>query len=163
MRRLCIALSVVLLLLAGGGAALAHRGHATLSVVVVDPVSGEVTVTHRMAAHDAEPAMAVIAPEEQPSIDTEGAMEAFVAHIENHFTVNGETLRFEAREAEGDDLTLVFKGRVKTPVKVVVIQADLLPEVTASPPEFQVNVRIGKVTRTLLFRPGDQAQTVAFD
>ncbi len=163
MRRLCIALSVVLLALAGGGAALAHRGHATLSVVVVDPVSGEVTVTHRMAAHDAEPAMAVIAPDEQPSLDNEAAMQAFVAHIESHFTVNGETLRFEAREAEGDELTLVFKGRVKTPVRVVVIQADLLPEVTASPPEFQVNVRMGKVTRTLLFRPGDQAQTVAFD
>lgn len=163
MRRLCIALSVVLLALAGGGAALAHRGHATLSVVVVDPVSGEVTVTHRMAAHDAEPAMAVIAPDEQPSLDNEAAMQAFVAHIESHFTVNGETLRFEAREAEGDELTLVFKGRVKTPVRVVVIEAELLPEVTASPPEFQVNVRMGKVTRTLLFRPGDQAQTVAFD
>lgn len=163
MRRLCIALSAALLALVGGGAALAHRGHATLSVVVVDPVSGEVTVTHRMAAHDAEPAMAVIAPEEQPSLDNEAAMEAFVAHIASHFTVNGETLRFEAREAEGDELSLVFKGRVKTPVRAVVIEADLLPEVTANPPEFQVNVRLGKVTRTLLFRPGDQAQTVSFD
>lgn len=163
MRRLCIALSAVLLALVGGGAALAHRGHATLSVVVVDPVSGEVTVTHRMAAHDAEPAMAVIAPEEQPSLDNEAAMQAFVAHIESHFTVNGDTLRFEAREAEGDELTLVFKGRVKTPVRAVVIEADLLPEVTASPPEFQVNVRLGKVTRTLLFRPGDQAQTAVFE
>lgn len=163
MRRLCIALSAVLLALVGGGAALAHRGHATLSVVVVDPVSGEVTVTHRMAAHDAEPAMAVIAPEEQPSLDNEAAMQAFVAHIESHFTVNGDTLRFEAREAEGDELTLVFKGRVKTPVRAVVIEADLLPEVTASPPEFQVNVRLGKVTRTLLFRPGDRAQTAVFE
>jgi hypothetical protein len=45
----------------------------------------------------------------------------------------------------------------------VAIEADLLPDVPASPPEFQVNVRMGKVTRTLLFRPGDQAQTVVFD
>lgn len=163
MRRLCIALSVMLLALACGGAALAHRGQATLSVVVVDPVSGEVTVTHRMAAHDAEPALAVIAPDEQPSLDNHTAMEAFVAHIESHFTVNGETLRFQAREAEGDDLTLVFKGLVKTPVTAVAIEADLLPDVSVSPPEFQVNVRIGKVTRTLLFRPGDPAQTVVFD
>lgn len=163
MRRLWIALGVVLLVLTGGGAALAHRGHATLSVVVIDAASGEVTVTHRMAAHDAEPALAIIAPDEQPSLDNDIAMEAFVAHIENHFSVDGETLRFETREAEGDELTLVFKGRVKTPVKAVVIEADLLPQIGSSIPEFQVNVRVGKVTRTLLFRPGVGAQTAMFD
>ncbi|MDB5469094.1 MAG: hypothetical protein JWR84_654 [Caulobacter sp.] len=163
MRRLWIGLAVALLALGGGGAALAHRGHATLSVVVIDAATGEVTVTHRMAAHDAEPALAVIAPDEQPSLDDDIAMEAFVAYIENHFTVDGETLRFETREAEGDELTLVFKGRVKTPVKAVVIEADLLPEVDASTPEFQVNVHVAGVTRTLLFRPGAQAQTAMFD
>lgn len=163
MRRLWIALSVMLLALSGSNAALAHRGHATLSVVVIDEATGEVTVTHRMAAHDAEPALAIIAPDEQPSLDNDIAMEAFVAHIENHFTVNGETLRFETREAEGDELALVFQGRVKTPVKSVVVEADLLPQVDTDLPEFQVNVRVGKVTRTLLFRPGVGAQTAMFD
>ena len=163
MRRLWIALTVLLLILTSGGAALAHRGHATLSVVVIDPATGEVTVTHRMAAHDAEPALAVIAPDEQPSLDDDIAMEAFVAHLETHFTVNGETLRFETREAEGDELALVFKGKVNTPVRAVVVEADLLPQVDDSVPEFQVNVRVGKVTRTLLFRPGMGAQTAMFD
>ena len=163
MRRLWIALAALLLVLSGGGAALAHRGHATLSVVVIDAASGEVTVTHRMAAHDAEPALAVLAPDEQPSLDNDAAMDAFVDHLQSHFTVDGQTLRYVTREAEGDDLTLVFKGRVKTPVKTVVIEADLLPQLDADIPEFQVNVRLGKVTRTLLFRPGVGAQTAVLD
>ncbi|MCE3290708.1 MAG: hypothetical protein K0R83_2720 [Caulobacter sp.] len=162
MRRLLAPLIAVLLAFSGG-AALAHRGHATLSVVVIDPATGEMTVTHQMAAHDAEPALAIIAPDEQPSLDDDIAIEAFVAHIENHFKVNDETLFFETRSAEGDELTLVYRGRVKTPVRAVVIEADLLPQVDASTPEFQVNVRVGKVTRTLLFHPGDGAKTAMFD
>lgn len=162
MRRLLLALTAVLLTF-GGGEALAHRGHATLSVVVIDPATGEMTVTHHMAAHDAEPALAVIAPDEQPSLDDDIAMEAFVAHIESRFRVNDETLMFETRSAEGDELTLVYRGKVKTPVRAVVVEADLLPQVDASEPEFQVNVRVGKVTRTLLFRPGVGAQTAMFD
>ncbi|WGM38540.1 DUF6702 family protein [Caulobacter sp. NIBR1757] len=163
MRRLWITLAALLLALSGGGAALAHRGHATLSVVVIDAATGEVTVTHRMAAHDAEPALAVLAPDEQPSLDNDAAMDAFVAHLRSHFTVDGQTLRYERRDAEGDDLTLVYKGRMKTPVTSVVIEADLLPQVDADIPEFQVNVRLGKVTRTLLFRPGVGAQTAVFE
>lgn len=162
MRRLWIALSVLLLALAGGPA-LAHRGHATLSVVVIDPATGEVTVTHHLSGHDAEPTLTVIAPDEQPSLDDEIAMEAFVAWLESHFKVNDETLMFETREAQGDELTFVFKGKVKTPVRAVVIETELLPQVDDTIPEFQVNIRVGKVTRTLLFRPGTGAQTAMFD
>ncbi|HYE46059.1 MAG TPA: DUF6702 family protein [Caulobacter sp.] len=162
MRRWVVGLVVAALCLAGG-AALAHRGHATLSVVVIDPVSGEMTVTHRMAAHDAEPALAVIAPDEQPSLDNDMAMEFLVAHVTDRFRVNDETLEFVTRSAEGDDLTLVFRGRVKTPVKAVVVEADLLPPVDGGEPEFQVNVRVGKVTRTLLFTPGSGPKTAMFD
>jgi hypothetical protein len=142
---------------------LAHRGHSTLSVVVIDPATGEMTATHRMAAHDAEPALAEIAPDEQASLDNDVAMEAFVAHVESHFTVDGGTLTFVSRSAEGDDLTLVYRGRVKTPVKAVTVEADLLPRVEDEEPEFQVNVRVGKVTRTLLFTPGTGPQTAVFD
>lgn len=163
MRRLWIALSALLLALAGAGGAMAHRGHSTLSVVVIDQTSGDVTVTHRMAAHDAEPALTLIAPDAQPSLDDESAMRALIAHIESHFTVDGQTLRYDHRDARGDDLTLVFKGRIKAPVRAVTIDADLLPQIDEDPPEFQVNIRVGKVTRTLLFRPGVGAQTAVFD
>ena len=162
MRRLLLGLAAAALCLAGG-AALAHRGHATLSVVVIDPATGDMTVTHRMAAHDAEPALAMIAPEEQASLDNDVAMEAFVDHLATHFTVDGQTLTFVSRSAEGDDLTVVYRGRVKTPVKAVVVEADLLPPVDGGEPEFQVNVRVGKVTRTLLFVPGTGPQTAVFD
>ena len=163
MRRLLAPLIAVLVAFGGGGAALAHRGHATLSVLVIDPATGEMTVTHHMAAHDAEPALAIIAPDEQPSLDDDIAIEAFVAHIENHFRVNDETLMFETRSNKGADHRFVFKGKVRTPVRAVVIEADLLPQVDGKTPDFQVEIRLGKVTRTLLFHPGDSAKTAMFD
>ena len=39
----------------------AHRGHGSLSVVEVDAVTGKVTVSHRLEAHDTEPALALVA------------------------------------------------------------------------------------------------------
>ena len=43
--------------------ALAHRGHGGLTVIEIDPGSGAVSVSHRFAAHDVEPALPSIAPE----------------------------------------------------------------------------------------------------
>ena len=163
MRRFLLPLIVVLLTLSGGAGALAHRGHPIQSVVEIDPATGAVTVTHRLSAHDADPALAIIAPDEQPSLDDDIAMEAFVAHLENHFRVNDETLMFETRSAKGADHRFVFKGKVRTPVRAVVIEADLLPQVDGRTPDFQVEVRVGKVSRTLLFHPGDGAKTAMFD
>ena len=48
-------LAALLLMLATP--ALAHRGHASLAVVEIDARSGAVVVTHRLIAHDVEPAL----------------------------------------------------------------------------------------------------------
>lgn len=163
MRRLLLPLIAILLTLGGGASALAHRGHPVQSVVEIDPATGEVTVTHRLSAHDAEPALSVIAPDEQPSLDDDIAIEAFVAHLENHFQVNDQILMFETRSNKGDDHRFIFRGKVKAPFRAVVIEADLLPQVDGKTPDFQVEVHVGKTIRTLLFRPGDGAKTAMFD
>ena len=76
------ALLVAALVGALASPALAHRGHAGLTVVEIDPASGAVSVVHRFAAHDVEPALVSIAPEAQPSLDDPRA----VADLEKRFS-----------------------------------------------------------------------------
>jgi hypothetical protein len=61
--------------------AAAHRGHAALSVVDINAKTGAVTVRHRVAAHDAEPTLAVIAPDANASLDDPEAIEALKAYM----------------------------------------------------------------------------------
>ena len=147
--------------------AAAHRGHSSLSVVEIDAASGAVTVTHRMAAHDAEPALRDIAPGAQPNLDDPAAMRAMVAHAANAFSIStaaGEPLPLHhvATELSGDDVRLIFAGQLPDPTEsAFVIDSELL-EVSHADQENQVNIRRNGVTHTLLFRSGTAAQEVSF-
>jgi hypothetical protein len=147
--------------------ALAHRGHSTLSVVEIDAATGALTVTHRMAAHDVEPALVDIAPGEQPSLDDPEAMVALIGYLGRRFTLRDASgtvvpLSFADTDLVGDDLRLVFRGQLSPPAREVLVASDLLEE-TWPDQENQVNVRRARVTRTVLFRPGTPAQKVQFD
>lgn len=137
----------------------AHRGHASLSVVALDGKGG-VVVTHRFAAHDVEPALVKIAPDAQPSLDDPAAVEALVAYVARRFAVQGAALTLRSKALTGDDVTLVFGGRLAR-ARQVTVRADLFGE-THPGHSAQVNVRHGGVTRTVWFKPGDAAQTVSF-
>jgi hypothetical protein len=145
--------------------ALAHRGHSSLSVVEIDPATRIVTVTHRMAAHDVEPALRVIAPRVQPNLDDPEAMAALVAHASRAFLLGDGTRRIalthRATQLAGDDVRLTFVGRMPGPTTEVVVDSNILEDAWAAQ-ENQVNVRRGKITRTVLFRPGSAAQRVSF-
>lgn len=161
-----IGLVAALLLLAAAPAA-AHRGHASLSVVEIDAASGAVTVTHRLAAHDVEPALSRIAPDAQASVDDPDALAAFVAYAGRAFRLVGEDgtpapLEHVRTELAGDSITVVYRTRLAAPAKTVTVDSNLLEE-TWPDQENQVNVRRSKVTRTVVFRPGDAAQEVTFD
>jgi hypothetical protein len=138
---------------------MAHRGHASLSVVWIDERGG-VTVTHRFAAHDVEPALVAIAPDAQPSLDDPDALAAFVRYVGARFRVEGARLALASKELRGDDVTLVFTGRMTRAPKVSV-RADFFGE-THPGHSTQVNIRQGGVTRTLWFRPGEGAKAVSF-
>lgn len=150
------------LLLAAGPAA-AHRGHAVLSVVEVDAATRVATITHRMSAHDVEPALTAIAPDAQPSLDDPEAVAALQAYVARRFAIGDETgparpelVRFEAA---GDEVTMTYRAGLSARAETVVIDSDLFEAVHADT-ENQVNVRVGGVTRTLLFLPGEGAQTL---
>ena len=149
------------------GAALAHRGHASLSVVVIDAATGALTVTHRMAAHDVEPALSVIAPDAQQSLDDPAAVAALEAYVGRAFQVwdaDGKrvTLEHKATKLAGDSVELVYVTRLAAPARTVSVDSNLFEEAHEDQ-ENQVNVRRGKVTRTAVFRLGDAAQRISFD
>jgi len=144
--------------------ALAHRGHAGLTVVEI-AADGGVSVVHRFAAHDVEPALVSIAPGAQPTLDDPAAVAALEAHVGSHFRldVGGQTLALRHVETRlaGDQVRLDFAGAANGPVETVTVDLDFFPGVHDDQ-EQQVNVRIGGVTRSVVFRPGSQAQTVSF-
>lgn len=157
MRRL-IALAAVTLLAAGPVAA--HRGHATLSVVEIDAKSGAVSVVHRMSAHDVEPVLANIAPDAQPSLDDPDAVKALVTYVGRSFRIAGVPLAYSGQTLAGDTVVLRYTGRLQGKPKMLAISGGMFGE-THADHATQVNVRRAGITRSLQFRPGDAAQTLA--
>jgi len=146
--------------------ALAHRGHAGLTVIEIDPASGAVSVTHRFAAHDVEPALVSIAPEAQPSLDDPRAVADLEAHLGQRFRLDIDGVAVPVAHAgtdlAGDNIRVEFAGETTDrSIAAVTIDLDFFPGVHDDQ-EQQVNVRINGVTRTVVFRPGSTAQTVTF-
>lgn len=163
MRRLLIALAAAVL----AGPAAAHRGHEALSVVEIDAATGALTVTHKAAAHDVEPALSVIAPDAQQSLDDPAAVKALEAHGARAFRLwdaDGKpvVLTHRSTELAGDSVILVYHGQLAPPAATVSVDSNLFEDAHADQ-ENQVNVRRAKVTKSALFHPGADPQTIAFD
>lgn len=146
--------------------ALAHRGHGGLTVIEIDPGSGQVRVSHRFAAHDVEPALPSIAPEAQPSLDDPRAVADLEAHLGARFRVAVDGAPVTVSHADtvlaGDNVRVNFAGETADrEIAAVTVDLDFFPGVHDDQ-EQQVNVRINGVTRTVVFRPGSEAQTVTF-
>lgn len=146
--------------------AMAHRGHGGLTVVEIDAVSGAVSVTHRFAAHDVEPALVSIAPEAQPSLDDPRAVADLEAHLGLRFRLSLDgtavPVTHNATQLAGDNIRVDFGGRTDDrDITRVTVDLDFFPGVHDDQ-EQQVNVRLNGVTRTVVFRPGSQAQTLSF-
>ena len=146
--------------------AMAHRGHGGLTVVEIDAVSGAVSVTHRFAAHDVEPALVSIAPEAQPSLDDPRAVADLEAHLGQRFRLSLDgtavPVTHTVTQLAGDNIHVDFGGRTDDrEITHVTVDLDFFPGVHDDQ-EQQVNVRLNGVTRTVVFRPGSQAQTLSF-
>lgn len=161
------ALALALAGLALAGPASAHRGHASLSVVEIDAATGAVTITHRLAAHDVEPALAGIAPDAQPSVDDPDAVRALEAYAGRAFKLwdadgNPVALVHKRTDLDGDDIEMTYTARLPAGATALTVDSDLF-EAAHADQENQVNVRRSKVTKTVVFRPGDAPQRVGFD
>lgn len=139
----------------------AHRGHDALSVVTVD-ARGGITVSHRFEAHDLEPALAEIAPDAQPSLDDPQAIAALAAYLGRHFALASErgaiVLALGKIDVGASQVRIAFTGRAARPPARLTVTSRLLTDIYPRQVN-QVNVRFGKVVRTLTFT-GDDTQTV---
>jgi hypothetical protein len=145
---------------------MAHRGHAGLTVIEIDPASGAVSVVHRFSAHDVEPALVSIAPAAQPSLDDPRAVAELETHLRQRFRLDIDGAAIPVTHAgtdlAGDNIRVEYSGETSDrSIAAVTIDLDFFPGVHDDQ-EQQVNVRINGVTRTVLFRPGSEAQTVTF-
>lgn len=164
-RRAFLALSAVVALALAGPAA-AHKGHAGLTVVEIDPASGGITVVHRFYAHDIEPTFATIAPDAQPSLDDPAAVKALEDHLQARFRLDVDGARVALHHTDtvlaGDNVRVEYAGQAGlTAVHAVRLDLDFFPDVYEDM-EQQVNVRVAGVTRTVVFAPGSTAQTIIF-
>ena len=148
-----------LLLALGAAPACAHRGHASLAVVEIDAKSGAVAVTHRLLAHDVEPALIDIAPAAQPSLDDPDAVQALVAYVGQRFAIRGVVLVPAGQKLAGDTIELRFIGRLKGKPAQLLISGALFGE-TWDDHLTQVNVRRAGVTRSINFGPGETEKSV---
>lgn len=154
--------------LALAGPAAAHRGHSALTVVEIDAATGAVTVTHRAAAHDVEPALQVLAPNAQQSLDDPDAVKALEAHGARAFTLRDAEgraveLTHSKTELAGDNVTLVYAGRMApAATRAVTVDCDLL-EAAHADQENLVNVRRAGVTKSAEFHLGQGPQKITFE
>ncbi|WP_454718891.1 DUF6702 family protein [Caulobacter segnis] len=144
--------------------AAAHRGHGALSVVEIDARTGGIKVSHRIPAHDAEPALARIAPDAQASLDDPEAIEAFKAYMLETFTlaVDGAAvdLKLQGMTLGADEVRLEYAGKVAIDDvgAPVTVKAAMFADVYGDEVN-QVNIRRNGITRTLIFSGEDAHAT----
>ncbi|MDI6625819.1 MAG: hypothetical protein QME55_13900, partial [Brevundimonas sp.] len=113
-----------------------------------------------------EPALPSIAPEAQPSLDDPRAVADLETHLGARFRVAVDGAPVTVSHADtvlaGDNVRVNFAGETTDrAIAAVTVDLDFFPGVHDDQ-EQQVNVRISGVTRTVVFRPGSEAQTVTF-
>jgi len=148
--------------------AAAHRGHGVLSVVEIDARTGGVRVSHRIPAHDAEPALAQIAPDAQTSLDDPDAVEALKAYMLRTFSlrVNGAVVDLTLRDLTlgADEVRFEYVGQVPPADAraAIELRAAMFADIHGDEVN-QVNVRRLGVTRTLVFTGPNAGTPQALD
>jgi hypothetical protein len=152
MRRAVLMLLALLMAAPAG----AHRGHDALSSIVIEK-DGRVRVAHRLEASDLEPALAIIAPDVQPSLDDPDAVAAIIAYLGSRFRLSIDnrpvTLVAAGSDLGGAVVRFDFIGKTGGTPRQLQVTTEILTDVHPRQVN-QVNVRSGATVRTLTFRQG---------
>jgi hypothetical protein len=147
---------LVLLALLVAAPAGAHRGHDALSSIVIEK-DGRVRVSHRLETSDLEPALAIIAPDAQPSLDDPDAVAAVIAYLGSRFALGIDnrpvTLVAAGSDLRGAVVQFDFIGKTRGSPDQLTVTSQILTDVHPAQVN-QVNVRSGATVRTLTFRQG---------
>lgn len=162
LRRLVLALALLLAPLAGGGSALAHQQKIAISTVALNARTGMIEIMHQVPLHDAEHALAAQGIKNPDIIGSSKSREQFAAYVTRRFLIavdgTAVTPAYVGSEITGGSLWVYQEIPAPAAGKALLrINSQILTDIWARQ-ENRVNIGGGTRPQTLIFKAGDPAR-----
>ncbi len=162
LRRLCLALALMLAPLGGAGIALAHQQKIAISTLSLNPRTGMIEIAHQVPLHDAEHALRLRGETNPDIINSAKSREAFAAYVTRRFLleVDGVAVQPSYVGSEINSGSLWVYQEVPAPAggrAALRVNSQILTEVWARQ-ENRVNVGGGTQPETFIFKAGEPAR-----
>lgn len=163
LRRLLIAVALLMAPIAGGVSALAHQQKRAISTIALNPRSGTIEIAHQVPVHDAEHALRLQGAKNPDIIGSEASREAFARYVTRRFLlqVGGVVVEpaYVGSEITGGSLWVYQE--VPGPAAggaALRFNSQILTDVWARQ-ENRVNIGGGTSVNTFIFKAGAAPQT----
>lgn len=162
LRRLMLALALLLAPLAGGGGALAHQQKIAITTVALNARTGMIEIMHQVPLHDAEHALTAQGIRNPDIIGSSKSREQFAAYVTRRFLIavdgTAVTPAYVGSEITGGSLWVYQEIPAPAAGKAALrINSQILTDIWARQ-ENRVNIGGGTRPQTLLFKAGDPAR-----
>jgi hypothetical protein len=162
LRRLMLALALLLAPLAGGGSALAHQQKIAITTVALNARTGMIEIMHQVPLHDAEHALTAQGIRNPDIIGSSKSREQFAAYVTRRFLIavdgTAVTPAYVGSEITGGSLWVYQEIPAPAAGKAALrINSQILTDIWARQ-ENRVNIGGGTRPQTLIFKAGDPAR-----
>ncbi len=162
LRRLMLALALLLAPFAGGGSALAHQQKIAITTVALNARTGMIEIMHQVPLHDAEHALTAQGISNPDIIGSSKSREQFAAYVTRRFLIavdgTAVTPAYVGSEITGGSLWVYQEIPAPAAGKAALrINSQILTDIWARQ-ENRVNIGGGTRPQTLIFKAGDPAR-----
>ncbi len=162
LRRLLLALALLLAPLAGGGSALAHQQKIAITTIALNARTGMIEIMHQVPLHDAEHALTAQGIRNPDIIGSSKSREQFAAYVTRRFLIavdgTAVTPAYVGSEITGGSLWVYQEIPAPAAGKAALrINSQILTDIWARQ-ENRVNIGGGTRPQTLIFKAGDPAR-----
>lgn len=162
LRRLMLALALLLAPLAGGGSALAHQQKIAITTVALNARTGMIEIMHQVPLHDAEHALTAQGIRNPDIVGSSKSREQFAAYVTRRFLIavdgTAVTPAYVGSEITGGSLWVYQEIPAPAAGKAALrINSQILTDIWARQ-ENRVNIGGGTRPQTLIFKAGDPAR-----
>ena len=162
LRRLMLALALLLAPFAGGGSALAHQQKIAITTVALNARTGMIEIMHQVPLHDAEHALTAQGIRNPDIIGSSKSREQFAAYVTRRFLIavdgTAVTPAYVGSEITGGSLWVYQEIAAPAAGKAALrINSQILTDIWARQ-ENRVNIGGGTRPQTLIFQAGDPAR-----
>ncbi len=159
LRRLILALALLLAPVAGAETALVHQQKIAISTLSLNPRTGMIEIAHQVPVHDAEHALKAQGAKNPDIVGSPKSREAFAAYVTRRFLlqIGGETAQpaYVGSEIIGGSLWVYQEVPAPAGGRVALrFNSQILTNVWARQ-ENRVNIGGGTAPETFIFRIGD--------